>query len=52
MDADDSEAPPIAVEAKDGGMSVTKVQTEKGTIPLGRTGQGGPPFVASMRALV
>jgi hypothetical protein len=51
MGANDAAAPPIAVEGKGGGMSV-KAQTQLGTIPLGSAGQGGPLFVASMRALV
>lgn len=43
-------APAIAVEGKDGGISV-KAQTQMRAM-FCRTGQGGPLFVASMRALM
>jgi hypothetical protein len=45
MDDNDA-APPVAVEGKNGGMSVERA------MPLGCTGQSGPLFVASMRVLV
>lgn len=52
MDANNSAArTPLVVKANGEGISaMTKVQTQTGTI--GRTGQGGPLFVDSMRVLV
>jgi hypothetical protein len=50
MDANDA-GPPIAVEGNGGGISV-KAQTQKGAMPLGSAGQGGPQLVASMCVLV
>jgi len=52
MGANDAAAPPIAVVGGSGGGISVKALTEMRTTPLGRTGQGGPLFVASMRALV
>jgi hypothetical protein len=51
MYANHAAAPPIAVEGKGGGIPV-EAQTQMRTIPLGSTDQGGPLFVASVRALL
>lgn len=50
MDANDA-GPLIAEEGSGGGISV-KAQTQKGAMPFGSAGQGGPLFVARMCVLV